>query len=820
MARNLNISVSHRVLAAFFAGACFATPVLAADDQPIELGPVKVQDDAAKNPQSHDTGLSVLPTTVQDTPQSVNVIPQEEMHQQAVSSLEGALKNVPGITIAIGEGGTLAGDQFKIRGFDAKDDIYMDGLRDFGVYTRDSFNYEEVQVLKGPSGALFGRGNTGGVINIVSKTPFLQDRISAEAYAGNGSYFRGYADLNKVIGDTTAVRLNVMGNSTGVVDRDAVKSKRWGIAPSVGFGLGTDTQFTVDYLHQYNDNIPDYGLPVSVNPVTRIAVPVSENGIPRSNFLGYNTDKDRGTADIVTTRLSHQATPWLTINNDSRVGIYSRYFQYTTVDRCDELSATSNCALKIASGDLAHAYGGIGGGGPYSQSAWGAQNILTARADHDIGGFKNQFIAGFDASYQSNARTFFAYTLPSPADFTYILSSNNSPSRSNIGVNLLDPVHTPPAGYTVFLPTLGGTLPPLSNVTPATNLYASGTATDYALFGVERFWLNDEWSVIGSLRWDNYQSSYSSTTIGNVSTPLDASSSFFSPRASLVWEPEQDQTYYFSYGRSSTPQGTSIVGNGTGIALTTADLKPETGETFELGAKVGFFDGAVSVTGSLFNVKKNNATQIDPITEDVQAQSGEEQRARGFELGITGHVTPDWTVTASYTYLDTKVLESYSNCIASPAVPPPPAPPPTPTGIICPSGVATGSPVVNPLALGKQIIFTPRNAATLWTSYDFSDLLLDGFTAGGGVTYQDKLFNAYTAASASVANPATIVPYRIVEIPSTFQLDLFGSYKISNLEFGINLLNVTDRLNYAQSFGNRGTPAPGRTVLFSVGVDM
>ena len=812
MARNLNITVSHRVLAAFFAGTCFATPAIAAGDQPIELGPVKVQDNAAKNPQTHDTGLSVLPTTVQDTPQSIQVIPQEEMRQQAVSSLEGALKNVPGITIAIGEGGTLAGDQFKIRGFDAKDDIYMDGLRDFGVYTRDSFNYEEVQVLKGPSGALFGRGNTGGVINIVSKTPFLEDHYSAKAYVGNGSYFRGYADLNKVLDDTTAVRLNVMGNSTGVVDRDIVKSKRWGIAPSVGFGLGTETSLTIDYLHQYNDNIPDYGLPVAVNPVTRIAIPVSESGIPRSNYVGYNTDKDRGTADIVTARLSHQATPWLTINNDTRVGIYSRYFQYTTVDRCDELSATNGCALAIASGDLANAYGGIGGSGPYSQSAWGAQNILTARADFDAGGFKNQFIAGFDASYQSNARTFFAYTLPSTADFNYILG-NQTASRSNIGVNLLDPVHTPPPGYTVFLPRLKGTLPPLSNATPTTNLYASGNATDYALFGVERFWLNDEWSVIGSLRWDNYQSSYNSTTIAGVSSPLSANSSFVSPRASLVWEPTQDQTYYVSYGRSSTPQGTSIVGNATGIALATADLKPETGETFELGAKVGFFDGAVSVTGSLFNVKKNNTTQVDPITEDVLAQSGEKQRARGIELGVTGRVTPNWSVTASYTYLDTTILQSFSNCIAAPSSNPP-------TGMICPSGVAVGTPLSNPIAVGKQITFTPKNAATLWTSYDFSDLFLPGLSAGGGVTYQSKLFNAYTAASASITDPGTIVPYRIVEIPETVQLDLFAAYKINNLEFGLNLLNATDRLNYAQSFGNRGTPAPGRTVLFSVGVEM
>ncbi|HVZ69967.1 MAG TPA: TonB-dependent receptor [Rhizomicrobium sp.] len=810
MAMQLNSCVSYRVLAALLAGGtCVSAPAFADSDQPIELGPVKVEDSSAKNPQTHDTGLSVLPTTVQDTPQAINVIPQEEMRQQAVSSLEGALKNVPGITIAIGEGGTLAGDQFKIRGFDAKDDIYLDGLRDFGVYTRDSFNYEEVQVLKGPSGALFGRGNTGGVINIVSKTPFLEDRYSVEGYAGNGSYFRGLADVNKVLDETTAVRLNLMGNSTGVVGRDVVKSKRWGIAPSIGFGLGTETQLTVNYLHQHYDNTPDYGLPVSVDPTSRIAIPVSENGIPRSNFLGYASDKDRGNADIVTARLSHQVSPSLTLTNDTRVGVYSRYFQYTTVDRCDELPATNACALAIASGDLANAYGGIGGSGPYAQSAWGAQNLTTARSDHDLGSFRNQLILGFDASYQNNARTFFAYTLPSASDFFYILG-NHTASRSNIGVSLLDPVNTPPEGYMVILPapaTVSGTTANLN-----TTLHATGAATDYALFGVERFWFNDQWSVIGSLRWDSYSANYTTTTVGGTAAPLTADSSFFSPRASIVWEPAGDQTYYFSYGRSSTPQGTSIVGNATGIAVATADLKPEAGETFELGAKIGFLDGALSVTGSLFNVTKNNATQVDPITQDVLAQSGEKQRARGFELGVTGHPTPEWTVTVSYTYLDTKILESYSNCVAAPSANPP-------TGIICPSGVATGTPTLNPIAVGRQITFTPKHAATFWTSYDFSEFA-DGLTVGGGITYQSKLYNAYTAASASIADPATIVPYRIVQIPATLQLDLFGSYKIENLEFGINLINLTDRLNYAQSFGNRGTPAAGRTVLFSAGVEM
>src|SRR5690349_12096779 len=148
--------------------------------QPVQLGPVSVSDQADKNGLNHAPPVNTIPSdSLQDTPQAVTVIDSITMKQQATTTLSDALRNVPGITIAIGEGGTLAGDQFKIRGFDAKDDVYLDGLRDFGAYTRDSFDYEEVQVLKGPSGLMFGRGTTGGAINTISKSPFLKDRYSA-----------------------------------------------------------------------------------------------------------------------------------------------------------------------------------------------------------------------------------------------------------------------------------------------------------------------------------------------------------------------------------------------------------------------------------------------------------------------------------------------------------------------------------------------------------------------------------------------------------------------------------------------------------------
>src|SRR4029077_19392088 len=169
----------------------------------------------------HETVATSL-TTIQDTPQQITVIDGAQLRNQGVNTLEQALRNVPGITIAIGEGGTLSGDQFKIRGFDAKDDVYIDGLRDFGSYVRDSFNYEEVQVLKGPSGAMFGRGTTGGAINTISKRPKLDNFTSVDGYVGNGDYYRALADINHRLSDTSAVRVTLMGNSTGVVDRDMI----------------------------------------------------------------------------------------------------------------------------------------------------------------------------------------------------------------------------------------------------------------------------------------------------------------------------------------------------------------------------------------------------------------------------------------------------------------------------------------------------------------------------------------------------------------------------------------------------------------------
>ncbi|HEX2591580.1 MAG TPA: TonB-dependent receptor [Rhizomicrobium sp.] len=783
---------SHAVLlGALLATTGFVVTPAHADD-PVVLGPLTVEDQADKNTQHHDTGLNVLPSTVQDTPQSINVISQEQLKAQAVTSLEGALKNVPGITIAIGEGGTLAGDQFKIRGFDAKDDVYLDGLRDFGAYTRDSFNYEEVQVLKGPSGAMFGRGTTGGAVNVISKRPTLSNAMDFDAFIGNGEYYRGLADVNYVIGDTSAVRITGMLAHTGVVDRDVVKSDRWGVAPSVSFGLGTNLNFTLSYFHQQDDRIPDYGLVVAQRPGQLIAGPVSEYGVPRSTFTGYNTDRDNQKTDMFTARLNYQANDWLTLSNDTRYALYSRYFQYTTVDRCDFLdgiatNSTNNCSGVIFGPTPQNALGGIGGGGPYNQNAWGVQDIATARADFSVGGFKNQLIAGLDWSVQDNDKLFYAYHLPSLASGIYTIGTQTQ-ARGNIGISLFNPTHTPPAGYTPFIPTLATIAG--STATGSTVLHTNGVGTDYAFFATERFWFDDAWSVIGGFRYDDYMASLDSTTVALAATNLKSHNSLFSPRASLVFEPTEDQTYYVSWGKSAIPQGTSIVGAGTAISnVTTQLLQPEKAETFEVGAKVGLLDGALGFSGSLFTVRKNNALHFDPSGSGlIDAQSGDRERVNGFEASVTGKLADDWDINVAYTYLDSTITYDQSCTTSAP--------------LKC---------VLNTFTIGMPVIFVPKNAATLWTTFDLHELA-PGLSAGGGITYQDAMNVRYTVDVTGAPTKLT----RIARIPETFTVDAYAAYQMDTVRFALNVQNLFDDLYYTQSFGNRGTPGPGRTFIFSV----
>jgi catecholate siderophore receptor len=745
--------------------------------------------------RNHTTGLAAsVSTSVRDTPQVVNVVSQDLLQQQKVTTLEQALRDVPGITVAIGEGGTLAGDQFKIRGLDANNDIYTDGLRDFGVYTRDSFDYQEVQVLKGPSGAMFGRGTTGGAINTLSKKPStVRDFTALDASIGMGPSYRGAADINHRMNDTTAIRLNLMGTRAGVVRRDKVHSDRYGVALSAGVGLGTRTSFVVNVLHQQDDRIPDYGLIIGAPSGQIKALPAPEYGLSPKVFEQFTNDRDKTRADILTAGFRWDAGPDWTVASDTRFGSYDRYFQYTSVVACAVQTSGQTCIDALIDNDPATIpYITFGGGGPYKQRAWGAQNITSARGTFRVGGFRNEMVGGLDVNHQDNRKAFYAYTLPPLSSAAY-LPGTKAAARNAIAINLLTGAGEPRPDYQPFrpapTPSVAATGIPGTSITSASYVIDSaGFATDYAGFLTDRLYLSPRLSVIGAVRYDDFAAWYSNLLISGARQTFKTRSRLTSPRVSGVFEASDRQTYYVSWGRSATPVGSGIVGTATPVSGTTAAFAPDIGETLEAGAKFGLLHDRLGLNGAVFHVRKDNAKQTDPTTGEVSSQSSQKQTFDGVEIGLAGEVTRGWTINAGYTYLATKVTEDLT-CAGAP--------------LVC---------VANRVTTGTPVLQVPANSAYVWTSYKLS-AVLPGLAVGGGIIYQDGYPVRYTTTGAG----AGLVLTRDAQVPDTVSLDGMIQYEGQGWRVAVNAYNLTDRINYGQSFGNRAAPSAGRTVVLSFG---
>ncbi len=682
------------------------------------------------NTLQRPTGLSRLPGTIQSTPQVINAIPREVLEQQGVTTLDQALRNVPGITSSIGEGnGGVAGDQFRIRGFSAQNDVYVDGMRDFGSYTRDAFNFDSVSVLKGPSATTFGQQTIGGAINIQTRTPTLTNSISGTISGGTDSFVRGSVDVNRRLNETTAVRLNLMGHYNRVAGRDEVDSGRWGIAPSIAFGLGTPTTLTVDYMHFEDRRTPDYGVPVIRAPGQSVSRPATEYGLRRGNWYGINSDRDNTTVDRVTARLRHEFSDWLTLSNDTRVGFSTRDFA-ASPPTCD--ATCTNLFFGRTPQRAMVAYSG--GVSPFKQETWGVQNITTAVARFNTGPLRHEATFGLDAWFQDDERTGYTY----------------ANTRSN---TLINPSHST-ARYAI-LPGTG------ANVRHTQQRHLGFFATD-------RVWFTPEISLIGGVRVSNYDLSYKTYGNGAATTVLGANQTFVDPRASLVWEPTPSQTYYFSYASSTTPAGSFITTFPAGLSAATQSLDPERNRIFELGAKFSLMNNRLGLYGSLFRIEKEGAYVTDPVS-GTTTQSGDSQRNQGVELGVTGQLTRDWSLSANYVYMDSETTRS-----------------------------------ATPANLGRRIQYVPRHAASVWSTYEaFRDTPYQ-LTVGGGVTWRSM---AYLHAD----NTASV--------PSNFTLDAMLSHSFGERRqwrVAVNGYNLTNELNSDSLFGTRANPSAGRTVIFSL----
>ena len=543
------------------------------------------------------------PTAVRDIPQSVTVINRALLDAQGATSFADALRNVPGITIGGAEGGQI-GNNINLRGFTARTDVYLDGFRDRGQYYRDTFDLEQIEVLKGPSSMLFGRGSTGGVINQSSKRASLSPLTEVTSTIGTDDHYRITGDIDRPLSETSAVRVNAFAQDNHST-RDVMANKDAGIAPTLRFGIGTPTQITLSALLQHNHDMPDYGLP----PVNGHPAKVSPD-----KFYGLTDDHTDQDVAMFGGRVEHRFNDAMTLKSQLQ---YNRYKTDALETAANNLVTTSGVALDRTTGNYTNV--------PLDQ-------ILVQLASHDRVIHDTSLDSQTDliATFKTGQLT---HTLIAGLELGRDTYTNQTTARSGLPLlSLVDPANLPMA----------------SNVVSTVGNYAHGDSETVGAYVNDTLRFNDQWQAVVGLRRDRYQATLDNT----ISAPSHAEQTvyFTSKRAGLIYQPTGEQSYYVSYGTSFNPSLEALT-----VTNYTQALPPESNKSYEIGGKWDLLDDKLNVTAALFQVEKTNARTKVSNTE--YSLSGN-IRVRGAEIGIAGHLTDAWQVFAGYTRLNALIVKA------------------------------------------------------------------------------------------------------------------------------------------------------------------
>lgn len=606
---------------------------------------------------------------LRDTPQSVTVVPERIIEERGATTLRDVLRNVTGISIQAGEGNPPSGDQLKLRGFSVRDDLLVDNVRDVGSFTRDPFNVERIEVFKGPASAYSGRGSAGGSINLVSKSPRLNTFSQGSIELGTDERKRATIDINHRLDglglNSSAFRLNLMGTDLDIPGRDEVENKRWGVAPSLAFGLGTPTRLTLSYFHMEQNNVPDAGIP-TIRDAAFINSPFSGEIAPVDfeNYYGYTRrDHEDITSDVATLKLEHDFSDSLGIRNQLRYG------------RLDNESITSSPRIRNNTGGQITPDTLVRGNGKFRDQV---EEILINQTDLSAnfatGALRHALVTGVE------------------------LSREEAENRRRLDIDGPDTnLFNPNPDLLLNAAQLG-----IFNGTRA-----KLEVETIAAYAVDTIKLSERWAVAGGVRWDNIHTRVqglddAGATPGYV-TDESRRDTELSWRTSLSFRPRPNGTIYAGVGSSFEPVASALntsagvvqLGGGNNNPPVEAgfDVDPEETRAYEIGTKWEVLNQRLLLSAAIFRTEKTDARNVDPVTGDVVLTG--EQRVDGFEIGAAGSITSAWQVFAGYTYLDSEILDS---------------------------DLAT-------IPEGAEIDNTPEHTFSLWTTYQTPWKALLGFGA-------------------------------------------------------------------------------------------
>ncbi len=560
---------------------------------------------------------SKLTEDLLNTAKSVSVISKELIDDAGATSFRDIVRTQPGVTIGTGEGGNAFGDRIFIRGFDARNDVYVDGVRDPGVVSREVFAVEQIEILKGPSGSFAGRGSTGGAVSLVSKAPQLTTFGDVEATVGTSDTYRFTGDVNYAFNDTLALRVNGLYHESDTPGRDHVFNDRWGAAAALLWTPIESLAITLDYYHLETDEMPDYG-----HPWNR-----AENApfdVDRDNFYGLvNRDFRETSANIYTGRIEFAPTDMVTIRSLTRYGNTGNSYVVSAPERPD-----------ISDPDPANWTLRANPKNRNSENDYIA-NQTDATLEIKTGGLAHTIVAGFEISREEIENRPFAF-LDSEDP-----STGNPISPSTVFQNIFDPDPFAPWDFPIV----------------ESGAYSIAKTDSNALYFLDTIKFGDAFSIFGGVRYDDYSIEVESVG-GRSEGVFSNDSDFVNWHLGALWKPAENASIYASFGSSSNPSGEQVDGLGDaygGITAATENLDPERNKSYEIGAKWNVFDEHLALTAAIYRTDKTDARVA---TVDGAIALDGEQRVQGIELGFSGNVTEAWSLYGGLSLLEAEITDS------------------------------------------------------------------------------------------------------------------------------------------------------------------
>jgi catecholate siderophore receptor len=710
------------------------------------LKPVTVRD--AREQEGKDAVKVNRSTTakgnqeLRDIPQSITVVTEKLIDDRNLDTLKEVLHNTAGVTFQAAEGGE---EDIRLRGFSLANtgDIFLDGMRDPAFYERDTFNFDRVDLLRGSASMLFGRGSTGGAANQVSKQPHTYADHEVSATVGSHQYRRATGDFNFRLGENTAMRINAMATKADNDGRGNGLDKR-GLALGLRTGIGEKHEFALQLYWLDNKNPRmNYGLPwlpVST-PATASTQRVLIPGIAPEAYYGMDSDRNASSARILTASHLWRIDSKTELKTQLRRGLYTRDQRASAIRFVD--AANTNLS-NIRSATLLN------------------RNTNLKIQDMDVTQLQSDFNTQFTAAG-------FKHDLLTGLDFT-VEDKTVEAARSATQGGVV------PTKPTI---TLGGLVTGGNNsvneslrvLRPANDFRARGVG----VYAQDTWHLNDQWKLLAGLRYDRMKGRYNQYNLPtNAAGPLTAVNyeqkiSETSKRVGVLYQPNAQHSYHFSYGTSFNTSGDTYSYNATN-----ANTPPEQSRNIELGAKIESANKRWSTRYAIFYAEKFNERNTDPDTAATSLLLSGKRHSAGVEFDVTGRITTAWEIYGSYMWIPDAKVDKAAACPPAPAA--------------CSQSQAGER-------LGERPGLIPKHSGTIWNTYQINPK----WRVGAGLNFRSKQKPALSD----------------VEAPSFATVDLLAEYRFNDkFTLKANLNNVANKY-YADTL-YRGHYIPGQGRVFSM----